>query len=73
MHQTVLDFTAALAKQQDVMMKQQIAKYIDHLKNTLEPKNGGFPDTPLMKKQLLSYMTYVFDTLAARNFDKISD
>ena len=35
--------------------------------------NGGFPDTPLMKRKLLDYMTYIFDTMAPRNFDKVSD
>jgi len=50
-----------------------VEDYIRHLKEDVEPKNGGFVNTKAMRQSLYNAIKYRFDTLSQKNFDLVSD
>ena len=67
------EFLSQLVEKQDSTSATVINNYVSHLKNDIEPKNGGFPNTPKMVRELFKAVKMQFDDASQDNFDLISE
>ena len=50
-----------------------VGDYINHLKEDIVPKNGGFVNSKPMIQSLFNSIKFRFDSISQKNFDLVSE